>query len=183
MEFRNFRDEVGGKAQALVDAYEPGQDEFIDNIPGSIDIRNSEIYAVGEATGYGKPKRKDVDIDMCVTFRKLKSAEYSCQRVLIAHMIGRMLNEYDKRLSKEPMTWKDLQHKMGIAFNWGPNDFQDMIRGAIELGYRAWYADMEIENCRTTRNTAGKWKRRGPKKPNLILLPTKEETLQYAKEG
>lgn len=98
-------------------------------------------------------------------------------------MIGRILNEYDKRVSKEPMTWKELQSKMGFAFNYGPNDFQDVIRGAIELGYRCWYNGIGMGTLRTTRNTAGKWKRRGPKRPNLIMLPTKEETLHFANEG
>lgn len=93
------------------------------------------------------------------------------------------MNEYDKRLSKEPMTWKELKIKMEIAFNYGPNDFQDAIRGAIELGYRCWYNNIKADNLRTTLNTARKGVRRGPKRPNMILLPSKEEISQFAKEG
>ena len=184
MEYKNFQREVMSKGRKLVYAYEPGTDKDIDYLPCLIIHRIAEISAAGKATGSGNEKRKDVGFNLYSTFSQIqKEAKYPSEIVLFAHLIGRIMNEYDKRLSQEPMTWKELQRKMEIVFNRGPNVFQDVIRGAIELGYRGWYSFATQAKWHSTLNTARKWARRGPKRPNLVLLPSREEIQQFAKEG
>ena len=101
-------------------------------------------------------------------------AKYPCDRVLGLLFIGEILNEYDKRISKEPITWKELVKKMSIVFYHCDNPIQDVIRGALEVGYREFYAD-DSPKFRSTPHPFPKWSTRGKKRPNLIVLPTREQ--------
>ena len=87
MEFTNFEKELGGKSQHLVDAYEPGQDEVIDDLPKYIEERGGEMRALADVVPFYKGTRDLTDVGMWQVFRQFKDAKYHSDRILGVHLI------------------------------------------------------------------------------------------------
>jgi len=150
-----------------------GENKNIDQMPNIICERNAEIRAAIDIGGRSQSRRTSLD-DIMFILDKVNA--FPAVSGMASHMVGLILNETDRLMYSFESDHDGLffypkyaQSKVEFIMKFGCDTYQNILRGAIELGVKE--AQHNVENYRRTGSHPCFNQRRKGKPAKLILLP------------
>ena len=134
----DFGMEVQEKLKRMYDCYPKGTDETIDLFPEVINTRYQQAVEVEHSKRQGGSRNESLDSLWLLLARFDRTPAVAA---LLAQVTGFLLNKHDRLVYQENPTsenlyfdWRYMKDKVNSMMQWGAAPYQDLIRGAIELG-------------------------------------------------